>query len=75
MPVPNGPLLVDGPVEVVLPDGAVVRSDRPVVAICLCRRSRHYPFCDTSHRARGASPEEPVTEEPVTEEPPARREE
>lgn len=45
-------MLVEGPVEVVLPDGGTVRSDRPVVALCACRRSRRYPFCDTSHRAR-----------------------
>ncbi|MFJ6383681.1 CDGSH iron-sulfur domain-containing protein [Kitasatospora sp. NPDC092039] len=48
--VPNGPLLVEGPVEVVLPDGTVRLSERPVVALCACRRSRTYPFCDTSHR-------------------------
>ncbi|WNM43556.1 CDGSH iron-sulfur domain-containing protein [Kitasatospora sp. CM 4170] len=51
--VPGGPLLVEGPVEVVLPDGTVRTSERPVVALCTCRRSRRYPFCDTSHRRRG----------------------
>ncbi|MFF1903076.1 CDGSH iron-sulfur domain-containing protein [Kitasatospora sp. NPDC058218] len=50
--VPGGPVLVEGPVEVVLPDGTIRRSDRPVVALCACRRSRRYPFCDTSHRRR-----------------------
>jgi CDGSH-type Zn-finger protein len=45
-------MLVHGPVDVVLPDGTVVRSERPVVAICACRRSKRYPFCDTSHRER-----------------------
>jgi CDGSH-type Zn-finger protein len=45
----DGPLLVSGPVEVVLPDGRRVVSDRPVTALCACRRSRRYPFCDTSH--------------------------
>jgi CDGSH-type Zn-finger protein len=48
----DGPLLVSGPVEVVLPDGRRVRSDRPVTAICVCRRSRRAPFCDTSHRRK-----------------------
>ncbi|MFE3874540.1 CDGSH iron-sulfur domain-containing protein [Kitasatospora sp. NPDC059146] len=48
--VPGGPLLVEGPVEVVLPDGEVRVSERPVVALCACHRSRCYPFCDTSHR-------------------------
>ncbi len=48
----EGPVLLDGPVEVELPDGTVVRSDRPVVALCTCRRSRLPPWCDTSHRRR-----------------------
>jgi CDGSH-type Zn-finger protein len=49
---PGGPVLVEGPVEIVLPDGTVARSDRFTVAICACRRSRRYPWCDTSHRRR-----------------------
>ncbi|MGH3914260.1 MAG: CDGSH iron-sulfur domain-containing protein [Pseudonocardiaceae bacterium] len=48
----DGPVLVYGPVEVVLPDGRRVNSDRPVTALCTCRRSRRYPICDTSHRQR-----------------------
>lgn len=48
----DGPVLVSGPVEVVLPDGTRVRSDRPVTALCVCRRSKRQPFCDTSHRQR-----------------------
>ncbi|MEV4557925.1 CDGSH iron-sulfur domain-containing protein [Kitasatospora sp. NPDC049285] len=48
----SGPVLVDGPVEIVLPDGRSIRADRPVTALCTCRRSRRYPFCDTSHRLR-----------------------
>ncbi|MFC5291055.1 CDGSH iron-sulfur domain-containing protein [Actinokineospora guangxiensis] len=48
----EGPLLVDGPVEVVGADGSVVRSDRFTTAICTCRRSRTYPLCDTAHRRR-----------------------
>lgn len=45
-------MLVDGPVELELADGTRVCSDRFVVAICVCRRSKRYPFCDTSHRRR-----------------------
>jgi CDGSH-type Zn-finger protein len=45
-------MLVDGPVEMVLDDGTTVVSDRFVVAVCTCRRSKRYPFCDTSHRRR-----------------------
>ncbi|MGX5396823.1 CDGSH iron-sulfur domain-containing protein [Streptomyces anulatus] len=48
----EGPILVEGPVEVVGDDGTTARSDRFVVAICTCRRSRAYPWCDTSHRRR-----------------------
>lgn len=48
----EGPVLVHGPIEVVLPDGRRVNSDRAVSALCTCRRSRCYPFCDTSHRRR-----------------------
>ncbi|MEE1822650.1 CDGSH iron-sulfur domain-containing protein [Streptomyces sp. BE20] len=57
-PVERGPVLIEGPVEIVLPDGATVRSDRPLVALCTCGRSRRYPFCDTSHRRHrpGGSP-------------------
>ncbi|MFF3462006.1 CDGSH iron-sulfur domain-containing protein [Streptomyces sp. NPDC001984] len=44
------PLLVEGPVEVTLEDGTTVSSDRFRVALCTCRRSQIYPWCDTSHR-------------------------
>lgn len=50
--VPDGPLLVEGPVELVTEDGGTVTSDRFVVAVCTCRRSKRYPLCDTSHRRR-----------------------
>ncbi len=45
-------MLVDGPADVVMPDGSVVRCERPVLALCTCRRSLRAPFCDTSHRTR-----------------------
>ena len=50
--VPDGPMLVEGPVELVTDDGATVTSDRFLVAVCTCRRSKRYPLCDTSHRKR-----------------------
>lgn len=49
-PLQDGPLLIEGPVEIVMQDGTVQRSDRPTVAFCTCRRSLRFPFCDTSHR-------------------------
>ncbi|MEU0743334.1 CDGSH iron-sulfur domain-containing protein [Streptomyces sp. NPDC006134] len=56
----RGPLLVEGPVEVELEDGTTVSSDRFRVALCTCRRSRRYPWCDTSHRARSRAGEGPA---------------
>ncbi|MFF1594254.1 CDGSH iron-sulfur domain-containing protein [Streptomyces sp. NPDC058286] len=53
---PEGPLLVEGPVEVWDDDGVVHVSNRFAVAICTCRRTRTYPWCDTSHRRRRRSP-------------------
>ena len=51
--VPSGPVMIEGPVRIEMPDGSVVESDRFMVAICTCRRSKSYPLCDTSHRCRG----------------------
>lgn len=48
----DGPVVVEGPVEVVTDDGTVAVSRRFAVAICTCRRSAAYPWCDASHRAR-----------------------
>ena len=48
--VPSGPVMVQGPVRIEMADGSVVESDRFMVAICTCRRSKNYPLCDTSHR-------------------------
>ncbi|SFQ30885.1 Iron-binding zinc finger CDGSH type [Amycolatopsis arida] len=65
--VPGGPILVEGPVELVTPDGDTVHSDRFVVAVCACRRSRRYPLCDTSHRrrVRQSPSDSPGTEGPA----------
>lgn len=48
----DGPILVYGPVDVEMPDGTRVPSDRAVTALCACGRSARRPFCDTSHRRR-----------------------
>ncbi|BBZ78117.1 hypothetical protein MANY_34540 [Mycolicibacterium anyangense] len=50
--IPSGPMMVQGPVRIELADGTVVESDRFQVAICMCKRSKNYPLCDTSHRRR-----------------------
>ncbi|MFF9472203.1 CDGSH iron-sulfur domain-containing protein [Streptomyces roseolus] len=69
-PLPEGPLLVEGSVEIVMPDGRVVRCERPVLALCTCRRTPRAPFCDTSHRHRERRPARRAAErtpEPVRE--------
>lgn len=53
--VAGGPVMIQGPVRIETADGTVVESDRFMVAICTCRRSRTYPLCDTSHRKRRRS--------------------
>ncbi|MFI1391420.1 CDGSH iron-sulfur domain-containing protein [Streptomyces griseoaurantiacus] len=53
----TGPILMEGPVEVETEDGTVVSSNRFRVALCTCRRSRRFPWCDTSHRRRARTPE------------------
>lgn len=50
--VPKGPVMVEGPVCIEMPDGTTVDSDRFMVAICMCKRSKTYPLCDTSHRRK-----------------------
>lgn len=50
--IPDGPVLVEGPVKLTGADGRTVTADRFLVAVCTCRRSKRYPLCDTSHRRR-----------------------
>lgn len=50
--VPGGPVLVEGPIEVVGPDGTPTTCDRFVVALCTCGGTRIPPLCDSSHRRR-----------------------
>jgi CDGSH-type Zn-finger protein len=48
-PYRDGPLLVRGPVQLCDQDGAVIATDRDVIALCRCGRSRIRPFCDGTH--------------------------
>ncbi|AUN41472.1 CDGSH iron-sulfur domain-containing protein [Tsukamurella tyrosinosolvens] len=50
--VPGGPILVEGPVDVLGADGTTRTCDRFVVALCACGGSRIPPLCDSSHRRR-----------------------
>ena len=49
---PNGPLLVEGKVEVTHKDGSV-KSYEKVTAFCRCGGSSNKPFCDGSHNSNG----------------------
>lgn len=49
-PYRDGPLLVRGPFRLVDQDGAEIATDREVVALCRCGKSRMRPFCDGSHK-------------------------
>ena len=60
-------MLVEGPVEVELEDGSLVVCDRPVVALCTCRRSRRQPFCDTSHRRKVRAQDSASRMDPASE--------
>jgi CDGSH-type Zn-finger protein len=48
----NGPLLVEGPVEIVDAEGKTftIASDKPAIALCRCGMSSNKPFCDGTHK-------------------------
>ena len=52
---PNGPLLVEGSIEVIDSDGNPVAIDpaKPAYALCRCGNSNAKPFCDGSHGRSG----------------------
>lgn len=47
--IPNGPLLVNGPVEIMAASGRVAWSGWKT-ALCRCGASKNKPFCDGAHR-------------------------
>ena len=56
-PKPNGPLLVQGPIRILAPDGTELavpprKDGRPaeVVVLCRCGGSATKPFCDGTHK-------------------------
>ena len=52
---PNGPLVIEGPFELVDSRGQVfhIPPDKPAVALCRCGHSAKRPFCDGSHKTCG----------------------
>ncbi|NJN48004.1 MAG: hypothetical protein HC808_17720 [Candidatus Competibacteraceae bacterium] len=51
-PIANGPLNVQGKLEILTPNGEVVISDTRMT-LCRCGASKNKPFCDNSHAKVG----------------------
>jgi CDGSH-type Zn-finger protein len=49
-PYRDGPLIVRGPFRLVDQDGRTIETDREIVALCRCGKSRIRPFCDGTHK-------------------------
>jgi len=45
----NGPLLVEGTIEVTKPDGSIENKEK-TTAFCRCGASANKPYCDGKHR-------------------------
>ena len=62
---PNGPLAVEGDVEIYDPTGAKIdTSARPRISLCRCGGSVSKPFCDGTHSKIGfAAAEAAVAQE------------
>lgn len=52
--VPNGPLLMNGPLEIKTPDGSShTVGEGEKTALCRCGQSGKKPFCDGTHKSCG----------------------
>src|SRR5438552_15071874 len=70
-PKSNGPLVVQGPVRIVTPDGRELavpprKDGKPaeVVVLCRCGGSATKPFCDGTHKRNGLSDASPAASAP-----------
>jgi CDGSH-type Zn-finger protein len=52
---PNGPLLVEGSVQLFDSQGNPypINPDKPSIALCRCGASARRPFCDGAHKTSG----------------------
>lgn len=57
---PNGPLVVEGPFQLVDSRGAAfpLATEKPAFALCRCGHSGNKPFCDGSHKTSGFESDE-----------------
>ena len=69
-PKPNGPYLIEGPVDIYDTAGnKLATDDRPRIALCRCGASSNKPFCDGTHSKIGFQAAEvinPESAEPQT---------
>lgn len=49
----NGPLKVEGPVEVFWDNGTPVETNKKTIYLCRCGASTNKPFCDGAHSKVG----------------------
>ncbi len=59
-PMPNGPYIVEGDVDVFDTAGNKVTSQKPRLALCRCGASSNKPFCDGTHSVIGFQAAETV---------------
>jgi 3-phenylpropionate/trans-cinnamate dioxygenase ferredoxin subunit len=59
-PMPNGPYIVEGQVELYDTAGNKVTSEKPRIALCRCGASSNKPFCDGTHSKIGFEAAETV---------------
>lgn len=52
-PSKNGPLIVEGQVDLFDTEGNQITVDKPRIALCRCGASSNKPFCDGTHSQIG----------------------
>ena len=52
-PSQNGPLIVEGPVDLFDTNGNPIPLEKPRIALCRCGASSNKPFCDGTHSKIG----------------------
>lgn len=50
--LPNGPILIEGTIQINLPDGQVETKENKTF-LCRCGHSSKKPYCDGSHKKQG----------------------
>jgi CDGSH-type Zn-finger protein len=66
----NGPLRVEGRIQLVDPNGNVVAFEKDKFSLCRCGHSSKKPFCDGTHNKVGFQAEDCYVPEPAPPAPP-----